>query len=598
MPEKNKNSPPRGVDTYRRLMGYVRPHWKQFGYAIVGMILYALSDTGFAALMKPMLDGTFVDQDPQMALWVPLMLIAIFLVRGVAGFVSTYFMSWVGWQVVTELRNQVFGKYLAMPTRLYDQSSSGELLSRITYNVRSVSDAATDSITVLVRDTFTIIGLLGLMFYHSPSLTIGFLTVGPIIGYVITLISGKFRRVSRNIQDSMGEVSNVIEEAIEGHRVVKVFGGQTYEAERFGRVNELNRKLNIKLTVTKALSVPVIQFFVAMALALIIFFATSGDLVEQLSVGAFVSFITAMMMLFAPLKRLTMVNAKMQQGIAAGESVFEVLDSESEIDNGTKTLEKTFKRIQYDNVSFSYNAAKGIVLNNVSVDIKAGETVAFVGGSGSGKTTLVNLLARFYEPNEGDIRIDDIDVAEYTLASLREQIAYVGQDVTLFNDTIAANIAYGSLNGIELDNVIAAAQAANAHDFIAAMPDGYDTIVGENGVLLSGGQRQRLAIARALLKNAPILILDEATSALDTESERKVQKGLTALLKDRTTLVIAHRLSTIESADKIVVMQQGDIVESGTHQSLIAHDGSYASLHRMQFSDDTQRKDSAASGTD
>jgi len=574
-----------GADTYRRLLGYLRPYWRQFAVAIVGMLVYAATSAGFAALMEPLLDGSFVEQDQRAITWVPVAILGIFFFRGLGGFCAGYFMSWLGWRVIATLRGQLFDKYLELPTREYDLATSGELISRITFNVRSVAEACTNAITVLVRESATVLALLAVMFYHSWLLSLAFLVIGPLIALIVTTISRRFRRVSRRIQESMGEASHVIEEAVEGHRVIKVFGGQGYERERFAEVNERNRRLNMKMTVAKSASVPVVHFFVAMALAGIVFVATRQSLLEQISVGSFVSFITAMLMLFAPLRALTTVNEKLQTGIAAGESVFEMLDRDAERDGGHRELAAEPARIDYREVGFAYREGGGRVLSDISLQIRAGETVAFVGRSGSGKTTLVNLLARLYETDTGTIAIDGVDIREYSLASLRQGIAYVGQDVTLFNDTVANNIAYGRLRGTPREAVEAAARAAHADEFIRQLPQGYDTPVGENGVLLSGGQRQRLAIARALLKNAPILILDEATSALDSESEKLVQEGLKALMTDRTTLVIAHRLSTIEHADRIAVMAAGRLVEQGSHAELLARGGHYARLHSLQFAE-------------
>ncbi len=572
---------PKASVTYRRLLSYVKPFKRQFAIALAGMVGYAITEAGFAALMKPLLDGSFVNQDKRAILFVPILIILIFIVRGVAGFASTYYMSWIGWSVIKQLRKEVFAKYLTLPTRFYDNASSGELISRITFNSQRVAQAASTTLTIMVRDSLTAIGLLLLMFYQSWQLSLCFLVIGPIIGIIVDRVSRQFRNVSRNIQDSMGEVSHVIQEAVDGSRVIKIFGGQLTEENQFDIVNERNRAFNMRETAIRALNVPIIQMLVAIALAIIVYVASSGGIAERLSVGEFMSFVTAMLLLFQPLRRLTSLNSQIQNGIAAGETLFATLDLASEQDNGTKQLSLPVQSIEYRSVGLQYIKDKPAVLNDVNLSINSGETVAFVGESGSGKTSLVNLLPRLYDMNQGDILINGVPITEYTLASLRSTIAYVSQDVMLFNDTIANNIAYGSDNSIDAEQLQKACVTAHAHEFITQFPEQYDTMVGENGVMLSGGQRQRVAIARAILKNAPILILDEATSALDTESERKVQEGLDALMQNRTTLVVAHRLSTIERADKIIVMDKGRVVESGTHNDLLEVDSHYRRLHQL-----------------
>ena len=573
-----KALPQSGFAIYRRLLAYVGPHRGRLVLAMIAMVVYAASSTGFAALMKPMLDGSFVERDQTAITWVPVLILVVFLLRGVATFVSTYLMSSIGWQVVKEIRQQVFDKYLAMPTAQFDSTSSGEMISRVTFNVRNIAVVAADCLTVLVRDTLTIVGLLCLMVYHSWKLSLGFLILGPVVAIIIHFASKRFRRLNRGIQESMGGVASVIEEAVEGQRLVKIFGAHDYERDRFEVVNERNRSLTLKEIITVAASSPLVQFLVAVALAVIVFLASSGFIVGQVSVGVFMSFITAMMMLFAPLKTLTNMNAKLQAGIAAGESVFAVLDADSEQDNGTLVLDTEEIQVEFDSVHFSYADGKQ-VLNDISFRVDCGEVVAVVGGSGSGKSTIANLLPRLYNFDRGVISVNGIDIREYTLESLRRHISYVGQEVVLFNDTALANIAYGQMRETDPADVKRACQLAYADSFIEKLTDGYQTVLGENGVLLSGGQRQRIAIARAILKNSPLLILDEATSALDTESERKVQQGLSELMKDRTTIVIAHRLSTVESADRIIAIDNGKIVETGTHAELLRNSGYYSYLH-------------------
>lgn len=581
--EAASTQPSSGVDTYRRLLTYVVPYKRQFAIAIAGMVVFALCETGFAALMKPLLDASFIERSEGSIIAVPLAIVGVFLLRGVAGFISSYYMAWIGWRVITQLRREVFAKYLTLPTSFYDNASSGELISRITFNSQQVANAASNTLTLIVRDSIAVISLLGLMFWLSWQLSLAFLLVGPIVGVLVSRVSKRFRAISRSIQGTMGEVSHAIEEVVGAAREVKMFGSQSLESEAFERVNERNRRFNMKETALKEANTPVVQLVVAVALAAIVYVASSGAFIDRMSPGGFVAFITAMTMLFQPLKRVTSVNNQIQRGIAAGESLFETLDLDSERDHGQRVLGPGLTSIEYRDVTLRYAPDKPTALEQVSVRIDAGEHVAFVGESGSGKTSLVNLLPRLYEPDGGSVCIDGIPLPEYTLQSLRSRIAYVSQDVTLFNDSIAANIAYGSRDAVAPERLEEACRAAHAHDFISQLPEGYDTRVGEDGTMLSGGQRQRVAIARALLRDAPILVLDEATSALDSESERKVQQGLETLMQGRTTLVIAHRLSTIERCDRIVVMAGGRIVETGSHAELLANGAHYARLHQLQF---------------
>ena len=574
-----------GLRVYRRLLGYALHYWRAMLVAVLGMMIYAATDTGFAALMKPMLDGSFVERDPQVIKWVPLALIAILLIRGVGGFLGTYYLSSVGRRVIKEIRREMFDQLLYMPVSYYDRTSSGQLISKLTYNVEQVANAATKGLTILIRDTLTVLGLLAWLFYLNWMLTLGLLMASPLVAGFVSYISKTFRRLSHKIQDSMGDITHVAEEMIEGQRIVKIFGGQEYEAKQFEKANEKVRHMNMRWVATRAVSDPIIQFILGLALAGITFLATRESVLEQITVGTFVSFMVALVMLFPPAKNLTNLNAILQQCIAAGQSIFDILDSEREPDPHQGVTSPVTGKIEFRNVHFSYRTGKGEVLNGISFTVQPGETIALVGRSGGGKTTLVNLLPRFYEPTGGQILVDGVDARAYGLYELRRQITYVGQDIVLFNDTIANNIAYGQQGSASREQITEVARAAHALEFIDQLPRGLDTIVGENGVLLSGGQRQRVAIARALLKDAPILILDEATSSLDTEAERHIQAALEVLVANRTTLVIAHRLSTVENAERILVLEDGKIVETGKHAELLALDGTYATLYRLQLSE-------------
>ena len=573
---------------YLRLLGYTFQHKIIFTISILAMAMFAITDTAFAALIKPLLDGSFVEKDPDTIRYFPFVLIGLFLLRSIAGFVSTYGIAWVGRNVIKKIRQEMFEKLVHMPTKTYDFASSGELLSKLTYDTEQVAEAATKAITVLVRDGLTVLGLLGLMFYQSFILSVGLFVIGPVIAIFIKLMSVKFRDTSKHIQKSMGYITNVVEELIAGHRVVKIFGGENSEKKSFSYVNKNNRDRHLKLALIQGISIPLVQFVVALFLSTIIFFVTSDGYLEVISVGTFMSFITAMILIFAPIKRLAEINVVLQRGIAASESIFNLLDSKSELDVKDFTKKEKFKRdflkLNFNNINFSYYDNDNYVLKNINFTVPRGSTCAIVGKSGSGKSTLMNLLPRFYDIHDGSLTIDDTNINSLSLKELRSMIGYVGQESTLFNDSIRNNIAYGSLESKSLDEIKIAAESANALDFITEYEKGFETFVGDNGVLLSGGQRQRLAIARAILKNAPILLLDEATSSLDSESEKLIQNSLIELQKNRTTIVIAHRLSTIENADQIIVLDQGVIKERGNHDDLIKKDGIYSKLHKIQFS--------------
>ena len=590
------NSSTRAVtssELYLRLLRYVAPYRHVFIVAILGAILVALTEAALPAIMKPLFDGVFVERDAAAIRWMPLIIIALFLVRGLAEYAATYCMAWVGNRLVMDLRAQMFARLLELPTPYYDDQASGNLISKLTFDVTQVTAAATSVLVAIFKDGVAIIGLLSWMFWLNWQLTLLSLLMTPMIVLIVRLVSIRLRNSSRDVQNAMGEVTQVIQEAIEGHKIVKLYGGQAYEAGRFEQQTNRVRRFLMKQAAAAAASVPFVQLVAASALAAMIFFAARD---ASITVGGFVSFLTAMLMLTAPLKRVTSVNEPLQRGLAAAESVFALLDQAGEADTGNLEIERARGEIGLENISLRYGGAERPALDGINLQIAPGETVALVGASGAGKSTIANLVPCFYRPTSGRITLDGHDLAELKLASLRANIALVSQDVVLFNDTVSANIAYGAMNGASEAQILAAADAAHATEFIRQMPQGFATVVGENGVKLSGGQRQRLAIARALLKNAPVLVLDEATSALDSESERHVQAALEALMKGRTTLVIAHRLSTVENADRIVVLDKGRIVEIGTHRELLAAGRTYAKLYQIQFSGQTstQVSDAAA----
>lgn len=571
---------------YRRLLGYVKPYWRVFALSILGMMVAAATEPLLPALLKPMLDGTFVHKDDTVIRLTPIFILVIFFVRGAASFVGTYAIGWIGNKVVMDLREAMFAKLLSLPTRYYDDHATGNLISKLTFDVTQVTAAATSVVTITIRDSIIVIGLLGWLFYLNWKLTLLSLVMAPVIAFIITTISRRLRSASRDSQQAMGDITQTIEESVTAHKVVKLFGGQTYESRRFFEHSNGLRRHTMRQAVASAANVPIVQMVAAVALSVVIYLVIEQSRTDQTTVGSFLSFVAAMLMLTAPIKRITAVSEYMQRGLAAAESVFELLDTPSEVDQGKLAIGRAQGNLAFDHLDFSYQAddAKR-VLRDINLAIPAGQTVALVGASGSGKSTLANLVPRFYTPTAGRITLDGHDLSDLSLASLRANIALVSQEVVLFNDTVAANIAYGQMREVPEAEIIAAAAAAHAMEFIREMPQGLNTLVGEKGVRLSGGQRQRIAIARAILKNAPILILDEATSALDSESERHVQAALETLMQGRTSLVIAHRLSTIENADRIVVMQKGEIVEVGTHHELLARNGIYAQLHRIQFSE-------------
>jgi subfamily B ATP-binding cassette protein MsbA len=566
------------TELYLRLLRYVAPYWRVFALGIFGMTVVAATEPALPALMKPLIEGTFIDKDPQLIRWMPVVIVALFAIRGAAAYVANYSLGWVGTRLVTDLRNAMFAKLLALPARYYDEQPSGVLISKLTFDVTQVTQAATSALTIVFRDTLAIVGLLAYLLWLNWKLTLFALVMAPLIVAVVRVLSVKLRRSSREVQEAMGYITQVIDEAIGGHKVVKLFGGQDYEKVRFDQEANRVRRHQMKQVSATAAS----------ALAVIVYYAMLQSSAAMLSVGEFAAFVAGMLLLTAPLKRVTDINEYLQKGLAASESVFQLIDREPEPDHGTVAIGRARGEVRFEGVGFSYGDSGRPALDGIDLAIAPGETVALVGASGAGKTTLANLVPRFYQPTRGRVLLDKHDLETLSLASLRANVALVSQDVVLFNDTVAANIAYGMMKGAAERDIIAAAEAAHAMEFIREMPQGLATLVGENGLKLSGGQRQRIAIARALLKNAPVLVLDEATSALDTESERHVQAALEALMRGRTTIVIAHRLSTVEKANRIVALDRGRIAETGTHRELLARGGIYDKLYRIQFAPDTR----------
>ncbi|MBL35470.1 MAG: lipid A export permease/ATP-binding protein MsbA [Oceanospirillaceae bacterium] len=569
---------------YKRLLSYVWPHKAAFFVAILGYVMFASAAPMMAHLMG-WVSETLDAPTHENILVLVFSLLGIFFYRGIGTFLGKFFIAVVGRNVVHSLRTQLFNKMTRLPSSYFDGESSGRLISRVIFDVDQVTGASTRALTTSIQEGVTVIGLMLYLLWLDWTLTLIFVALVPIIVVVVAFASRFFRRYSRRIQKAMGNVTQVTNESISGYREVRTFGGRDYEQQRFYKASEYNRKQSLKFGLTEAINVPLTQQIVALGLGVMVYLMFQRLLHGHMDRDQFWQFMTAASLIAKPLRSLTDINAVVQKGVTAAASVFSVLDAESEPDTGSKTLQRAHGDVKFDQVRFRYPGAEHDALKGISLDIKAGTSVAFVGKSGSGKTTLVNLIPRFYELTSGGIAIDGTDVRELTLDSLRDQIAIVSQQVTLFNGTIKDNIAYGALGNKSDDEIMAAAKAAHADEFISQLSDGYDTMVGEDGVLLSGGQRQRIAIARAILKNAPILILDEATSALDTASERHIQAAMEEVMKGRTTFVIAHRLSTIENADRIVVIDQGEVREDGGHADLIALNGIYAQLHQIQFSE-------------
>jgi ATP-binding cassette, subfamily B, bacterial MsbA len=596
---------------YRRLLAYSRPWRGRFILGMLGATLYAATMTSFALYAKKFGDGTLTHQDPRTILWLPVALVVLFFLRGLGDFTQTYFMGYVGRQVVNRLRDEVFRHILRLPIGYFDRHSSGTLLSRLTYNSEQVGQATTDSVITVVRSALTIIGSIAILLWMNPRLTLIALVMGPLVGWVVSVINRYFRRYSRRIQDSMGDVTRVAKESFEAPRLIKVYNAEAHVGRQFSAVNDHNLHSNMKLILTKGISNPVVQQLTAIGAAFVLSIAIADAIHARMSMGDLLAFLTALVSIAQPLRDLVGVSGPLQQGIAAGQSIFELLDEPAEPQGGSYVAARVRGAVRFEQVSFSYDrdtaarlragahgdpqdaaalaaaaprrAGRAAALTGVSLEVSAGENLAIVGRSGSGKSTLVNLLPRFYDVSAGRVCIDGRDVREYQLANLRDQIAVVSQDVVLFDDTIRNNIAFG--RELSDEAIERAAEAAHILEFVRSQPGGFDALVGDRGVLLSGGQRQRIAIARALLKDAPILILDEATSALDTEAERHIQAALAQLVRNRTTFIIAHRLSTVEQADRIIVLDAGVIVESGTHAQLLAHAGLYSQLHQLQFAD-------------
>lgn len=569
--------------TFKRLWVYIRLYKSGLAVAVVALIINAISDTYMISLLKPLLDEGFGSAESDFLRTLPFIIFAMMFIRGVSGFVSTYCLSWVSGNVVMQIRRKIFNHFMHMPVSFFDKEQTGALLSRITYDSEQVSAATSKALVSIVREGASIIGLLVLMFWNSWQLSLVLFAVAPIVAWAISVVSKRFRKISKNMQTSMGHVTSSSEQMLKGHKVVLTYGGQEVEKERFDIVSNQMRQQTMKLVTAQAAANPIIQMIASVAIVVVLFLASVDSIKAELTPGTFTVVFSAMFGLMRPLKALTNVTSQFQRGMAASQTLFELMDLETEKDTGTLKPQTVKGEVEVKDITFTYQGADSPALENVSFSIPKGKTLALVGRSGSGKSTIANLFTRFYDVDSGTIELDGHDIRDYELRNLRQHFALVSQNVHLFNDTVANNIAYAAEEEYTREQIEHAAKLAHATEFIEGMENGFDTVIGENGASLSGGQRQRLAIARALLRDAPVLILDEATSALDTESERAIQSALDELQKDKTVLVIAHRLSTIEQADEILVVDDGHIVERGAHAELIQHDGAYAQLHRIQF---------------
>ena len=573
------------LQTFKRLWPTIKPFKAGLVVSGIALVLNALADSGLIYLLKPLLDDGFGKANNSFLKIMAFVVVGMIILRGITNFISNYCLAWVSGKVVMTMRRRLFKHLMFMPVSFFDRNSTGKLLSRITYDSEMIASSSSGSLITIVREGAYIISLLAVMFYTSWELTLVLFVIGPIIAVLITIVSKIFRKLSKNLQDSMGELTATTEQMLKGHKVVLSFGGQHVEEERFNKVSNNMRRKGMKMVTADSISDPVVQIIASLALAAVLFLATTPLIAEDnLSAGSFTVVFSSMLAMMRPLKSLTNVNSQFQRGMAACQTLFAILDLEPEKDNGTYQAEPAKGALEFKNVSFAYQGKEELALNNISFSVPAGKTVALVGRSGSGKSTIANLVTRFYDIEQGEILLDGVNIQDYRLSNLRENCAVVSQQVHLFNDTIANNIAYAAQDKYSREEIIAAAKAAYALEFIEKLPQGFDTVIGENGASLSGGQRQRLAIARALLRNSPVLILDEATSALDTESERAIQSALDELKKDRTVIVIAHRLSTIENADEILVIDHGEIRERGKHKALLEQNGAYKQLHSMQFS--------------